>query len=213
MLLPELTLAIHDVSATRNYRKVFTPVSLTLENGMSLYIEGENGAGKTTFLRVIAGLNNIYLGDVICNNVDKKELANTYNQYILYIGHALGLKDDLTAFENIQAMLKIQGVQKTEEEIHAVFEMLSIPNQNRAIRFLSAGQRRRVALSRLWLEPKTLWILDEPFTALDKRSIEILENAIKEHYQKGGIIMFTSHQTPSEGVYNHHHIIKSYRKE
>lgn len=213
MTFAEFTLAIEDVSATRNYRKVFTPVSLTLQNGMSLYIEGENGAGKTTFLRVIAGLNNIYLGNIRYNDVDRKELAHTYNHNILYVGHALGLKEDLTAFENIHAMLKIQNVQHTDEEIRTVFEMLSIPAQDRAIRFLSAGQRRRVALSRLWLEPKTIWILDEPFTALDKRSIEILETAITEHYQKGGTVIFTSHQTPSEGVYNHHHIIESYRKE
>ena len=213
MVFVDFTLTIEDVSATRNYRKVFMPVSLTLTNGMSLYIEGENGAGKTTFLRVLAGLNNIYLGNILYNDLDRKELAHTYNQNILYIGHALGLKEDLTAFENINAMLKIQGVKCTEAEIYEAFEKLSIPTQNRAIRFLSAGQRRRVALSRLWLEPKTIWILDEPFTALDKRSIEILETAITEHYQKGGTVIFTSHQTPSEGVYNHHHHIESYRKE
>ncbi|MGL4674367.1 MAG: ABC transporter ATP-binding protein, partial [Wohlfahrtiimonas sp.] len=154
MTFAEFTLAIEDVSATRNYRKVFTPVSLTLTNGMSLYIEGENGAGKTTFLRVLAGLNNLYLGEITYNDVDRKELAHTYNQQILYIGHALGLKDDLTAYENICATLKIQGIKKTAEEIEAVFKMLSIPTQERAIRFLSAGQRRRVALARLWLEPK-----------------------------------------------------------
>lgn len=213
MAFPQLDLTINDVSATRNYRKVFTPVTLDIINGTSLYIEGENGAGKTTFLRVIAGLNSIYLGDIILNGMNRKELAHTYNQHILYIGHALGLKEDLTAFENIQAMLKIQGVSRTEAEINQIFEMLSIPTQQRAIRFLSAGQRRRVALSRLWLEPKTLWILDEPFTALDKRSIEILEAAITQHYQNNGIVLFTSHQTPSESVYNHHYIIESYRKE
>lgn len=213
MAFPQLDLTINDVSATRNYRKVFTPVTLDIINGTSLYIEGENGAGKTTFLRVIAGLNSIYLGDIILNGMNRKELAHTYNQHILYIGHALGLKEDLTAFENIQAMLKIQGVSRTEAEINQIFEMLSIPTQQRAIRFLSAGQRRRVALSRLWLEPKTLWILDEPFTALDKRSIEILEAAIIQHYQNNGIVLFTSHQTPSESVYNHHYIIESYRKE
>ena len=158
MTFPKFTLNIQDVSATRNYRKVFTPVSLTLKNGDSLYIEGENGAGKTTFLRVIAVLNNIYLGDILFDGVNRKELAHTYNQQILYIGHALGLKDDLTAYENINLMLKIQGIKKSEAEIYEVFEQLSIPTQNRAIRFLSAGQRRRVALSRLWLEPKTIWI-------------------------------------------------------
>lgn len=213
MSFTDFTLTIHEVSATRNYRKVFTPISLTLKNGDSLYIEGENGAGKTTFLRVIAGLNNIYLGNILLNNLDRKELAHVYNKEILYIGHALGLKDDLTAFENIQSMLKIQGIQKTKEEILKIFDYLSIPTQERPIRFLSAGQRRRVALSRLWLEPKTLWVLDEPFTALDKNSIEILEKAIAEHHEQNGTVIFTSHQTPSKAVYNKHQIIESHRKE
>lgn len=213
MIFPEFKLSIQDISATRNYQKVFTPVSIVLKNGESLYIEGENGAGKTTFLRVISGLNTIYVGDIVLNNVNRKELAHIYNQHILYVGHSLGLKEDLTAFENIHALLKIQGIHASKDAIHAVFDELSIPTQNRAIRFLSAGQRRRVALSRLWLEHKTLWILDEPFTALDKRSIDILENAITNHYQKGGCAMFTSHQLPSKEVYNLHHIIKSYKKE
>ncbi|OYQ70016.1 heme ABC exporter ATP-binding protein CcmA [Wohlfahrtiimonas chitiniclastica] len=211
-MFADFTLQIDQVSATRNYRKVFSPVTLTLKNGDSVYIEGENGAGKTTFLRVIAGLNSIYQGNISFNGLNRKELAHTYHRHILYVGHALGLKDDLTAYENIDAMLKIQGIHRSEAEILSVFETLLIPTQNRAMRYLSAGQRRRVALSRLWLEPKAIWILDEPFTALDKRSVAILEAAITEHHQQNGAILFTSHQTPSEGVYNKHEMIESYRK-
>lgn len=195
-------LSIQKVYATRNYIPVFNPIDLTLKNGDSLYLKGDNGVGKTTFLRILTGLNPHYQGFITLNNNPQKELAHLYMKEMIYIGHHLGLKEDLTPLENIRLLLNINKANKSDEEILAVFETLNVPAMKRAVRFLSAGQKRRVALSRLWLEEKTCWILDEPFTALDLKTIELLENKIIQHSENNGVVIFTSHQLPNNNVYN-----------
>lgn len=201
-------LVVSALSVTRNYRPIFKPLSLALTNGESLYLKGRNGAGKTTSLRVMSGISQNYQGAISFNDMDRKEMLHLYAQNISYVGHQLSLNLDLTAWENLSFMLKIRGVKVDRKDVEAVFLLLGLPIEDRPVRYFSAGQKRRVALSRLWLENTPIWILDEPFTALDVDSIALLEEKMHRHCQQGGGIIFTSHQAPSDHV-----ITKSYEIE
>ena len=201
-------LEINSLSVTRNYRPIFKPLSLSLTNGESLYLKGRNGAGKTTSLRVIAGISQNYQGSIVLNGMERKEMLHLYAKDISYIGHQLSLNLDLTAWENLSFMLKIRGIKVNKADVESIFALLGLPIEDRPVRYFSAGQKRRVALSRLWLENTKIWILDEPFTALDVDSIALLEAKMHHHCQQGGGVIFTSHQAPSDSV-----ITKSYEIE
>lgn len=193
-------LIVEDLGVTRNYRPIFNPISMSLTNGESLYLKGRNGAGKTTSLRVLAGASQSYQGKIYLNDAERKELLHYYTREITYIGHQLSLNLDLTAFENLTFMLSLRGLKVSREKLTQVFKLLGLPLEDRPVRFFSAGQKRRVALSRLWLEDSAIWILDEPFTALDIDSIALLEEKMHYHCQNGGGIIFTSHQASSDWV-------------
>ena len=113
--------------------------------------------------------------------------------------------------ENLSFLLKLRGKRIAREQILEVFSLLGLPLEERPIRYFSAGQKRRVALARLWLEESAIWILDEPFTALDIDSIALLEQKMKAHYQSGGGIIFTSHQAPVEEVVSKTLVIERFR--
>lgn len=194
-------LVVDSLSVTRNYRPIFMPLSLSLTNGESLYLKGRNGAGKTTSLRVISGISQSYQGTIMLDDYERKELLHHYVKNISYVGHQLSLNLDLTAWENLSFIMKIRGLKIDRAEADAVFSLLGLPLEDRPVRYFSAGQKRRVALSRLWLEETSIWILDEPFTALDVDTIALLEAKMIAHYQNGGGIIFTSHQAPSADVF------------
>lgn len=197
------TLNIDSLQITRNYRPIFEPFSFTLQNGESLYLKGRNGAGKTTSLRAISGVSQRYQGSIALNGIERKELLHYYTKEIIYIGHQLSLNLDLTAWENLSFLLSLRGEKVSRQEVEAVFRLLSLPIEERPVRYFSAGQKRRVVLARLWLEKRaSIWILDEPFTALDVDSIALLEGEMVQHCQAGGAIIFTSHQMPSSTVFS-----------
>lgn len=206
-------LEIEDLSVTRNYRPIFQPFSFSLTNGESLYIQGRNGAGKTTSLRVIAGISHRYQGRIYLDQIERKELLHHYSKGISYIGHQLSLNLDLTASENLHFLLKLRGKRIAHGKMLEVFALLGLPMEERPIRYFSAGQKRRVALARLWLEESAIWILDEPFTALDIDSIALLEQKMRAHYQSGGAIIFTSHQASAEEVVSKTLVIERFRAD
>ncbi len=199
---------VDQFTVERNYRALFSPLSLSLKNGESLYIEGANGVGKSTSLRVFAGVSQRFKGSMLLNDLPRSEWSYLYGRAILYLGHHLSLKSDLSGLENLQLLLNLKGKTVSEREILTLFEMLQIPRQPRPLRYLSAGQKRRVFLARLWLEEAPIWILDEPFTSLDTASIELIEEKLKEHRHEGGALIFTSHQKPSPSVYSSHIILE-----
>lgn len=208
------TLNIESLGVTRNYRPIFNPFSLSLKNGESLYLKGRNGAGKTTSLRVISGASQRYQGAISFNGIERKELLHYYTKEIVYIGHQLSLNLDLTAWENLSFLLSLRREKITRDEADSVFRLLGLPLEDRPVRYFSAGQKRRVVLARLWLEKKaSIWILDEPFTALDVDSIVLLEGKMVEHCQTGGAIIFTSHQMPSHAVFSKELTIEGFSRD
>jgi len=166
-----------------------------------LYVQGENGSGKTTLLRTLCGLSVSAVGDVLWNETATKTLAEDYYGQVLYIGHLAGIKADLTAVENIQFSLSLSGYTVSTGQATAALEALGVARcAQLPSRVLSQGQKRRIALAQLWLqddpEITPLWILDEPFTALDTNMIKNLTQHIEKYVKNDGMVIFTSHQAP-----------------
>lgn len=183
------------LSCIRGDRRLFSGLDFRLGSGDWLQIEGENGAGKTSLLRMVAGLLAAESGVISWHSRPVSENRDAFNADLLYLGHAAAIKDDLTPLENLRINAAIVGQPITTEA--AVDALTSIGLLGRAslpCRFLSQGQKRRVALARLLLTPARLWILDEPFVALDAAAVTMLCAIIDRHLNDGGMALLTSHQ-------------------
>ena len=184
----------------RGNQTLFQSLNLQLDAGQWLYLQGENGAGKTSLLRILAGLTLPAEGEVLWQNTPIGKQRATYHQDLLYIGHHAGLKEDLTLTENLRAQLAIDGVKVTDTAIREALTRMGLgKRQHLPARVLSAGQKRRGLLARALLRPAKLWILDEPFNALDVQAIAHVQDLLKSHLANGGLLVLTSHQTPDLG--------------
>jgi heme exporter protein A len=184
-----------DLVCSRGGRPLFGDVGFTLQAGSWLHVQGENGAGKTTLLRTLTGLAPADAGEVRWQGIDIRELGEAFRRAVLYLGHQPALKDELSALENLALALAIDGVKADEFEVlDALLHVGLGGREDVPVRQLSAGQRRRVLLARLLLRPAALWVLDEPFSALDKGAIDLLAAMLAEHLDRGGIAVLTSHQ-------------------
>lgn len=184
----------------RGNQTLFQSLNLQLDAGQWLYLQGENGAGKTSLLRILAGLTLPAEGEVLWQNTPIGKQRATYHQDLLYIGHHAGLKEDLTLTENLRAQLAIDGVKVTNTAIREALTRMGLgKRQHLPARVLSAGQKRRGLLARALLRPAKLWILDEPFNALDVQAIAHVQDLLKSHLANGGLLVLTSHQTPDLG--------------
>ena len=166
-------------------------MSFTLNAGEWVQITGSNGAGKTTLLRLLTGLSRPDAGEVLWQGQPLHQVRDSYHQNLLWIGHQPGIKTRLTALENLHFYHRdgdaAQCLEALAQAGLAGFEDIPV-NQ------LSAGQQRRVALARLWLTRATLWILDEPFTAIDVNGVDRLTQRMAQHTEQGGIVILTTHQ-------------------
>lgn len=159
-----------------------------------MQLAGPNGAGKTSLLRIIAGFAMPDDGDVLWQGESINKNYEQYAQDLLFIGHKTGVNAQLSAVENLQFWLQINGYETTED-LYPLLEKIGLVGlEDVPVRMLSAGQQRRVALVRLWLNKAKLWILDEPFTALDKSGVAFLQQRFDEHLSNGGAILLTTHQ-------------------
>ena len=186
MNLKPLKLKITRLSCERDYRLLFDNLSFTLEAGSILRVAGKNGVGKTTLLRTIAGLYEIQEGEVIVGDQSVTEAR----QHILYIGHRSQLTGDLRVLDNLQFLA---GHDDTCLK-HALDNVGMLGYYDSLVKELSQGQGRRCALARLWCSDASIWILDEPYSALDVSMIKTLDEKISSHVASGGICLLTTHQ-------------------
>jgi heme exporter protein A len=201
-----MTLEGRDLECIRDDRVLFSGLDFVLGSGQTLLLEGRNGSGKTSLLRILCGIRLPESGAVTWCGEDIFGLGPLYHEHVAYVGHRDGLKLDLTPMENL-AMARGLGNPNPDtspgDALHRVdllgFE--DIPTRN-----LSAGQQRRLALARLLVTRSQVWILDEPFTSLDVHGIELVEELFHEHVSLGGMLAMTSHHAVNLGSAHVHRI-------
>ncbi|WP_394132476.1 cytochrome c biogenesis heme-transporting ATPase CcmA [Shewanella maritima] len=189
----DVLLRANELTCIREERILFDQLCFNIHAGDIVQIEGPNGAGKTSLLRIIAGLSRPYAGSVHYLQEDILRCRDEFNHDLLYLGHLPGVKSELTAEENLNFNLRLSGY-----DTHDTNDILAKVNlsgfEDALAGHLSAGQHRRTALGRLWHTNCRIWILDEPFTAIDKKGVEELENLFLKHAESGGCVILTTHQ-------------------
>ena len=188
-----------DLAGQRGERTLFERLEFTLAPGSVTWLRGRNGSGKTTLLRLLAGLASPTAGEVRVLGRPQRRAEPAWRCSLLYVAHQNALKDDLSAAEALAFLMRVAGVQVSGAQIDAALQRLGVHAKRRAlVRTLSQGQRRRVSLARLALSlERPLWLLDEPFDALDVDGISDLNDLLAEHAQQGGASLLTSHQALS----------------
>lgn len=190
-----MELTVDQLACRRGDRRLFEQLSFAMGAGTVLQIEGRNGCGKTTLLRTLCGLTRPTEGSIAWAGRDIRTDFAAYAAELNYVGHHPGVKEELSPFENLDFAARLAGAAADGAAPEQALERIGLPLECEDIpcRKLSAGQRRRVALARLLLLPGRLWILDEPFTALDVAGRDLVESLLLEHTQRGGMAIVTSH--------------------
>jgi heme exporter protein A len=182
---------VNDLACSRNNNTLFESLNLSLGAGQVLLLEGENGSGKTSLLRIICGYRQQDHGGLYWDGQPVSEVVD-YPEKIAYVGHKNGVKDELTVEENLQSMNAMMSSSKMRLE--SVLQDIGLFKYSDVLtKQLSAGQKRKLALSKLLFIERPFWILDEPFTSLDVASVKFFEMEIKKHIQRGGMLILTSH--------------------
>ncbi len=188
-------LSTNQLCCARGDRILFSDLSFTLSPGQLLHVKGPNGSGKTTLFRAICGLFLPQQGDILWNNENIKLLDEDYRREFLYLGHQNGIKDDLNGIENLTFSSRFDENNVSNQQIWQALGKMGLAGfEELPTKMLSQGQKRRVALTRLLLNSAPLWILDEPFVALDADAVEFLQSVIANKLQNGGMVMLTTHQ-------------------
>ena len=189
-------LSVANLSCVRGERRLFSGLAFELAAGEWLHVQGENGAGKTTLMRALVGLAHPDQGEIRWQGEPIAALGEDYRRQLLYLGHHGAVKEELTPLENLVLASSLDGRSIDEREALAALHRFGLQGREELpVRFLSAGQKRRVLLARLVTRKAPLWVLDEPFTALDVKAVDMLSALIAEHVGAGGMVILTSHQS------------------
>ncbi|NVO07213.1 MAG: cytochrome c biogenesis heme-transporting ATPase CcmA [Rhodoferax sp.] len=183
-----------DLTVRRGTEVLFKALSFELHAGQLVWLRGSNGSGKTSLLRVIAGLSRPDGGHLSWGG-QPLATSEEYTARLVYLGHANALKDDLTAMEALRFLTTVHGRACAQERMDAALRRMGVFHRRKLpVRMLSQGQRRRVALARLVLEDRPgFWVLDEPFDALDDAGLNLVQELFVENAKRGGTVLFTSH--------------------
>ncbi|AKP32568.1 cytochrome c biogenesis heme-transporting ATPase CcmA [Yersinia aleksiciae] len=183
-----------DLTCIRDERHLFQGLSFCVAAGEIVQVEGQNGAGKTSLLRILAGLADADEGQVNWLGENIRRDRARYHQDLLFLGHQPGIKSVLTPFENLAFYQSVFQKVDSAAIWQALAQVGLVGYEDLPVSQLSAGQQRRVALARLWLSQSPLWILDEPLTAIDKQGVGTLLALFVEHAANGGVVLLTTHQ-------------------
>jgi heme exporter protein A len=190
-----------NLDCRRGGRTLFRGLSFSLHGGELLRIAGANGSGKTSLLKILCGLLAPEAGEVRWQGTPIRQLREDYSRHLVYLGHAPAVKDDLTAAENLTVACTLAGRTASPQQAREALERYGLAADGAALRRLSQGQRRRAALARLLLSADApLWLLDEPFAALDAAAARFTEALIAGHVAQGGAVVYTTHQEANIGA-------------
>jgi heme exporter protein A len=195
-------LCAHELACERGERRLFDHLGFELDAGEALLVRGGNGRGKTSLLRILCGLTQPAGGEVRWRGESIAREHELYCKEMAYVGHANGIKDDLTPLENLSLAAALDGRTLEPAAAEAALHRVGLARcMDLPARVLSFGQRRRVALSALLLADARLWILDEPLTGLDVHAVALMEGLIRDHLVAGGLCVATTHQALNlEGI-------------
>jgi heme exporter protein A len=181
-----------ELECERGTRTLFSGISFEVKSGELLRIAGANGSGKTSLLRILSGLAAPSAGEVRWKGEPVARLREDYARELVYLGHLPAVKDELTPRENLDIACRLAGRAASATALGAALAQLGVPEL--PVRKLSQGQRRRAALARLWVSDAPLWLLDEPYAALDAEGMAALNGRIGSHAAAGGAVVYTTHQ-------------------
>ncbi|WP_286239936.1 cytochrome c biogenesis heme-transporting ATPase CcmA [Neptuniibacter halophilus] len=192
-------LQVEDLFCERDERVLFEHLCFSVEPGEVIQIEGQNGSGKTTLLRILSGLSSNYEGDIFWQGEPIADVREQFQRDLLYFGHHPGVKAVLTPEENLNWYAAMHPGMEREAIANALQRVGLKGYEDVPCHTLSAGQNRRVSLARLYLSKARFWILDEPFTAIDKKGVAEKEQLILEHARRGGSVVLTTHHELAVG--------------
>ena len=188
-------LRVEGLECTRNDMVLFTGLDFSLIPGEVIQIDGPNGCGKTSLLRIICGLAQAAEGHVYWNGKDINDYAPAFLAQVNYIGHQNGIKNELTPLENLDIARKLSFSTTSIAQVMEALRTFGLAGyEYTPVRMLSSGQRRRAALSRLLLNSGSLWVLDEPFTSVDDAGRKLIQSVIESHIGNGGMLILATHE-------------------
>lgn len=203
-------LTARNLECIRGEHRLFSNLSFSVNPGELMFVGGPNGSGKTSLLRLLCGLSLPDDGEIYWNGTDIRELGGDYRDVMTYLGHLGGIKDDLTAIENLRISCALAGCEIDEDQAADALGQIGLAGREMLpARVLSQGQRRRVALARLLVARTKLWILDEPLTALDVAAVELIKGILEHNLAEGGMVIMTTHQEIVMSTVMIHHLVLS----